>query len=219
MTNQKPSLLQEALRLFDANNSKDPNQEIHDGRSYAKEVLYSNRMSECLKRFIPNASEELKLATHSQHIQRWEVPRANYPEGRVGYLTWRKYLYTFHASKAAKILQKVGYSEAMIEKVKIILQKKKLNQKENSDSQNIEDVVCLVFLQYYLQDFSRKHSSEKVQHILKKTWNKMSQKGKDAAQKLNLNQATLELLEKPLHSSHSKQTREELDSQNILPRV
>ena len=32
-----------------------------------------------LERFAPDASEVLRLAARCQHIQRWKIPRADYP--------------------------------------------------------------------------------------------------------------------------------------------
>lgn len=85
-----PKLLDKAFELFDAANSKDPNTEEFQGKSYSKELLYAMRMTEKLTDFAPEASEVLQLTARCQHICRWEIPRNLYPMDRVGYLKWRQ---------------------------------------------------------------------------------------------------------------------------------
>ena len=83
-----------------------------------KELLYAQRMTEMIGRFAPDASEVAQLAVRAQHIQRWTVPRSNYPLGKPGYFAWRTGLYRFHAETAGALMQQAGYDAAMIEQVK-----------------------------------------------------------------------------------------------------
>lgn len=185
-----------AIQLFDAANSKDPFTETVNEKSFPKELLYAQRMSEQLNNFSPNASESVQLAVRCQHICRWEIPRDSYEMNRVGYLTWRRDLAKFHAKKAASILTEVGYDTDIIEEVTSLLQKKQL--KKNEDSQLLEDVVCLVFLNFYFDKFSQKYAEQKLIDILQKTWGKMSGKGHEAALKLDLSSNSKELIKKAL---------------------
>jgi hypothetical protein len=185
-----------AIQLFDAANSKDPFEEIVNGIKYPKELLYAQRMSEQLNTFEPNACESVKLAVRCQHICRWEIPRDSYEMTRIGYLTWRKDLYKFHAKKAGEILSEVGYESEAIEKVAFLLQKKQL--KKNEDTQLLEDVICLVFLNYYFEKFSKKYSEEKLLDIVRKTWAKMSEKGHNSALQLVFSEDTSLLIKKAL---------------------
>ena len=187
---------EQAIQLFDAANSKDPFEEISNGTSYPKELLYAQRMSEQLTSFEPKASEAVQLAVRCQHICRWEIPRDSYEMNRVGYLTWRRDLAKFHAKKAANILNEVGYDSETIEAVTFLLQKKQL--KRNEDTQLLEDVVCLVFLNFYFDKFSQKYAENKLIDILQKTWAKMSNKGHKAALKLKLSDNALDLINKAL---------------------
>lgn len=185
-----------AIQLFDEANSLDPNKEIFEGKEYPKELIYAKRMTEQLNKFSPNASESLQLTVRCQHICRWEIPRNSYEMNRVGYLKWRKDLKDFHAKKAAKILSKVGYDTETIETIKSLLLKKQL--KKNADTQTLEDVVCLVFLEFYFLKFSKKYAEEKLIDIVQKTWKKMSDKGHEAALSLVLPEAALALITKAL---------------------
>lgn len=163
---------QNAFAQFDAYNSKDPNKEEYNGKSFPKELLYATRMSEQLDLFKPSSPDYLKLAARCQHIGRWEIPRNSYPMDKKGYLQWRNTLKFHHAKIAADILAACGYDVDTIEKVKFLLLKKELTK--NADTQALEDVICLVFIQYYLDEFASKHEDEKVVDILRKTMKKMS---------------------------------------------
>ena len=168
-----------AIQLIDKANNQDPNKEIHEGKAFPKELLYSRRMSAWLSKFAPEASEELQLAARSQHICRWTIPRKSYPMDRKGYLLWRTELKQFHAQKAGEILAATGYDQDTINRVRSLILKQRL--KTDPESQTLEDVVCLVFLDNYFGDFAAKHQSEKVVAILRKTWNKMSERGRKTA--------------------------------------
>jgi hypothetical protein len=175
---------EKAFAQFDSYNSDDPNVEEYQGQSYPKELLYAMRMSERLDLFMPGSPEYLKLAARCQHIGRWEIPRSSYPIDKKGYLQWRNTLKFHHAKIAGEILANCGYEADTIEKVKFLLLKKELNK--NADTQTLEDVICLVFIQYYLDDFASKHEDEKVVDILRKTMKKMSAKAIADAGKMSV---------------------------------
>lgn len=183
-----------AVEAFDAYNRRDPNLEMDDGKSYPKELLYAMRMSERLNAFAPGSPDYLQLAARSQHIGRWEIPRSKYPMHRKGYLKWRNELKGHHATIAERILQDCDYDTNTIEVVKFLLLKKQLQV--NPDTSLLEDVVCLVFLEHYLDDFSGKHEEEKVVEILKKTLKKMSPRAVREAPGLMKSEYIRALLEK-----------------------
>ncbi|HRP74460.1 MAG TPA: DUF4202 domain-containing protein [Rhodocyclaceae bacterium] len=168
-----------AIAAFDAANAEDPNQEMVDGKSMPKELLYAQRMSEMLDRFAPDAPESVRLAVRAQHIQRWKTPRNTYPMDRQGYLQWRTGLYKFHAETAGRLMHEAGYDEEMIERVKTAIGKRGL--KVNADTQLLEDVIDLVFMEHYLSGFAAQHpeyDDAKWIEIIHKTWKKMSDQGR-----------------------------------------
>ena len=187
-----------AFQYFDEANKQDPNTEIFEGTTYPKEVLYGIRMTERLNEFNPNASEALRLTARCQHICRWEIPRESYEINREGYLRWRQDLKKFHANKAAAILEEIDYDQDTIDKVRFLLEKKQL--KKNEETQTLEDVICLVFLEFYFEPFAHKHAEDKTIDILQKTWRKMSTKGQDAALKLPLSKYSIDLITKALQA-------------------
>jgi Domain of unknown function (DUF4202) len=187
---------QTASAWIDAENAQDPNSEIYQSISYPKELLYSNRMYERLMDFYPNASEEVQIASKAQHICRWKMPRESYPMDRVGYLKWRENLKKFHAETTAEILKKAGYSQVFIDRVSFLIEKKLL--KKDAETQLLEDVICLVFLEYYFDDFAQKHDREKMKNIILKTWNKMSENGHQEALKISFGEGNLQLIKDSL---------------------
>jgi hypothetical protein len=167
--------LQQALGRVDAYNARDP---------HGKELPYSQRMTAWLERLEPEPSEALRIAARAQHIGRWTSSRESYPMDRAGYKRWRTELADFHARTTAEILREVGYDDEFIARVASLL--KKRNLKTDPECQTLEDVICLVFLEHYFAEFAPKHDEEKVVFILKRTWLKMSERGRDAALELKL---------------------------------
>ena len=184
--------LRTALARFDAANAEDPNRETVDGAEQPRELLYARRMTETLERIAPDASEVVRLAARCQHIRRWTIPRADYPEGRDGYRRWRTDLAGYHAETAGAILRDVGYGGDTVARVGTLLRKERL--KADPEVQLLEDVACLVFLQHYLPAFAPRHDEEKLAGILRKTWRKMSARGQAAALKLDLEPGLRELV-------------------------
>jgi len=192
-----PERFKQTIALFDAANAQDPN--LDDGQP--KELLYARRMTEMLDRFAPQADEVAQLAVRAQHIRRWTVPRASYPLGKPGYFAWRTGLYKFHAETAGELMQQGGYDEATIARVKAAVGKQDL--KTNPDTQLLEDVSSLVFLEHYMQGFAGQHaeySEEKWLGIIRKTWKKMSGQAQAFATSgaVRLPEALLPLIQKAL---------------------
>jgi Domain of unknown function (DUF4202) len=192
--NPPPDRFAKAIAAFDAYNGNDPNLENFQGKTFPKEVLYAHRMTERLVRFAPNASEPIRLAARCQHIGRWEIARAQYPMDKKGYFAWRQAEKQHHAQLAEKILSECGYGQDTIARVKSLVLKKELLT--DPDTQLLEDIVCLVFIEFYLDDFAAKHETEKVLDIIQKTKKKMSDGALKAVAQLSLSANTISLLTK-----------------------
>jgi hypothetical protein len=187
---------QRAVDRFDEANRQDPNRTRLGGVEYPDELLYAQRMTQWLERLEPEASEALRLAVRCQHLCRWMIPRDQYPMTRPGYLQWRSTLGRFHADKAGDILRAVGYGEELVARVQSLVRKERL--KSDPEAQTLEDVACLVFLEYEFADFAGKHEDEKVINIVARTWRKMSDRGRAAALGLDLPADARRLIEKAL---------------------
>ena len=169
-------IFEQTIKLMDAANSEDPNFEKDEsGKECPKELLYSHRMADMIQRYKPEADHVIQIAVRGQHIQRWKSPRDAYPMDRKGYHKWRTDLYSFHANTTAELMSKAGFDEESLERVKLAVGKKGI--KSNKDTQMLEDVASLVFIEHYMLAFAEKHpeyDEDKWIDIIRKTWRKMS---------------------------------------------
>ena len=186
----------ETIAAFDALNGQDPHTVEVDEQSMPKELHDALAMTRWVEALYPKASEAVHLAARCQHLCRWEVPRSSYPEGRVSYLQWRADLKKRHAEQSAKVLLGRGYESEMIEAVAAINLKRGL--KSNPDVQQIEDALCLVFLEKQLEGYLGKWEDDKIIRILKKTWGKMSERAHKAALNLPMSNHARSLVEQAL---------------------
>jgi len=179
-----PDRLQRVLARIDQLNSQDPNTELVNGISTPRELVYSRRLTDWVLRLDPNASEALRIAARGQHVQRWTVLRERYERNRRGYLRWREVLKAFHAKTVDEIMQQEGYPGELVQRVQRIILKKSLET--DPEAQTIEDALCLVFLETQFTDLRHKEPEEKMLEILRKTWQKMSERARQEALRLPL---------------------------------
>ncbi|MFY9152504.1 MAG: DUF4202 domain-containing protein [Prolixibacteraceae bacterium] len=196
MNNDKSDCFVHAIQKLSAAHLMDANPVNWNEEVYPAEWLYIQRIADRLAVYCPTASENLTLAAHCQHLYRWEVARSTFPEGRTGYYKWRNYLSEYQAMKASEILLQAGYDTDTAEQVKAIV--KKENIQSNTEAQTLEDVVCLVFMEFYLDEFIRDKSELNMTTIIRKTWDKMSEKGHEEALKLNFLDSTFQIVKRAL---------------------
>ncbi|HEY6965999.1 MAG TPA: DUF4202 domain-containing protein, partial [Burkholderiales bacterium] len=139
--------LEGALARIDAVHAEDPQR---DAAGRPKELAYAQRMSAWLERLAPQASDALRLAVRCQHLRRWAIARSDYPEGKVGYLRWRKDESLAHAALAAEILAQAGCAADLVRRVQSLVKKERL--KHDPEAQLLEDATCLAFLELELED-------------------------------------------------------------------
>lgn len=169
------SRLDATLSAIDAANAADP--DTREGAPAAQ--LYGQRMSAELERLFPDASEALKIAVRGQHIERWTSPRSSYPEGRQGYLTWRRDLAAYHARRVGEIMAEAGYDDATIAQVGTMIRKEGI--KRDAEVQALEDTVCFVFLRWYFSPFAEGRDMNELLRIVEKTARKMSSEARTRA--------------------------------------
>jgi hypothetical protein len=173
-----------ARTLIDTAHAADPTR-APDGR--AAELVYGERIEAWVARLVPDASPALRLAARAQHLERWLTPRSTFPDGKAGYLTWRRSLYTKQAERARALAVEAGVPEP--EAADIATWVSKTSLKTNTGSQALEDAACLVFLENEIGAFAAQHADyprEKFIDILRKTWRKMSPGAQQAALALSL---------------------------------
>ncbi|MBM4361125.1 MAG: DUF4202 domain-containing protein [Deltaproteobacteria bacterium] len=180
----RDSRFEVAIGAFDAANGADPTSLLVDGVARPRALVVADRLEAWVVRLAPDAADTLRLAARSQHVRRWEFPRAAYPEGRLGYLEWRKAAARFHAAQVTEILRGAGYSDAETALVTRITLKQGI--KVTPEVQLMEDALCLSFLEHEAEEFAGTQPFEKVVDVLAKTWRKMSPAGHAVALSLPL---------------------------------
>ncbi len=183
------------IAAIDAVNAEDPRKNSVDGKEYPYETVYAERMTEMLERMYPDASELLRIAARAQHIRRWQIPRDTYPRNREGYQKWRLEMRQLHADLVGGIMRENGYSDEDIALVGSYLRKERL--KREADSQALENVVDVVFLAYYWDEFIAKfphYDDDKLIDIVGKTLRKMSSHGHQAALALDMPPKTAKIV-------------------------
>jgi hypothetical protein len=195
-----PDRLKRVFADIDVANSADPARQTIGSETLAEAVVYGRRMSAILERLAPEAGEELRIAVRGQHIERFAIPRSNYPFGKAGYYRWRKAQMARHAERLAQIMASHGYPESSIARVGQIVRKERLA--EDGEAQTLEDAAALVFLVHEFERFVARgdYPDDKIADILAKTWAKMSERGRAAAQSLDVPPRALALLKRGLAS-------------------
>jgi uncharacterized protein DUF4202 len=181
------------LRIDDAH-KQDPRKITVEGADIPYEFHYAQKMTHYLNLRSPDASEILRIAIRAQHLCRWEIARDSYPMTRAGYYSWRTFLKKRQAEQAKRICIESGLNEEDAERVASLIRKEDL--KSDGESQILEDVACLVFLDDQFEEFKHKYDEdkEKMVNILKKTWIKMSDKGHELALKIPMSDEAKDLI-------------------------
>lgn len=190
-----------ALDLIDAAHKEDPNKIEVNGESIPYELHYARKMSNFLNLHTPNADPLLVTAARAQHFRRWETPRDSYPRTKAGYFAWRTFLKKRQAEQVQQLCVECEFSEEEAGKVAALIAKEDLKKGEgkgDADTQVIEDVACLVFLDDQFDEFEKGHDEQKIIDILKKTWVKMGQRGQELALQMDLSERAKELVGKAL---------------------
>ena len=178
-----PELIRSAVDRIDAAHRQDP-----AGRA----IEYARRMTRWLERLTPRPSPALAIAVRAQHLRRWEIPRAGYPEGRSGYLRWRRACARHHGEQAALLLEDLGIPAALTERVAALVRKEGLGR--DPETQMLEDAACLSFLESELAGFAQGRDAEVLRRVLSRTWTKMSPRARQLALALDVSPPLAEIV-------------------------
>ncbi len=184
------------LSAIDDINRQDPKLISVENSPQPQALIYGQRMSQCLNKHWPEADETLQIAVRAQHIKRWHLKRSEFSAGKKGYYQWRIALAKYHAQLTEELMRKQGYDAEQAAQTATMIRKE--NLQTNPNSQTLEDVACLVFLQHYLENFAKHHHEDKIIHILQKTWEKMSERGQNITLSLPLSDNLNYLLNRAL---------------------
>ncbi|KAF3930213.1 hypothetical protein ABW20_dc0103180 [Dactylellina cionopaga] len=177
-----PSVFLRAKEIIDAAHREDPS---------GQEIIYADNVEKFLRILVaprePSGVEV--IAGRCQHLRRFLHPRATYPAGKPGYLRWRRDLYTLQADYSTTLLSPLSLSTSELSEIHNAVAKKDLlnKTKVHPTTSLLEDAAVLVFLSEEVEGFKQQHEEydeDKWAGIVKKTWRKLSDRGKEEAGKL-----------------------------------
>lgn len=189
-----PDRFARAVAAIDAANADDPHRIVVRDAERPKELAHAELVTEWVHRLRPDASEALRLAARAHHVRRWEIPRDSYPEGRTGYLKWRRALHELHARVVGEILTDTGYGADTVGRVQAIVRKRDLVR--DPEVQALEDALCLVFLETQFDALAGRLDPGKMDDVVRKTLAKMSGDAQRVALTLELGEDERAALER-----------------------
>lgn len=162
----------DAVAAIDAANAADPTVVEVRGSVQPLALVHGRLATEWVEQLRPDAAEAVLLAARAHHLRRWEVPRSTYPDGRAGYLRWRRDQKARHAADVAAILQAAGYDGDAVRRVQALVRRDGLGS--DPDAQVVEDAACLVFVETQLVSTAATLEPGHMVAVLQKTAKKMS---------------------------------------------
>jgi hypothetical protein len=166
------SELTAAFAAIDAANSADPNIIEWREERWPRAQLQGVLATHWLDLLDANARDEVLLAARAHHVRRWSIARASYPEGRVGYLRWRRALKEVHAEVVAEILPAAGITSSTVARVQALVRKEGLGH--DPETQLVEDAICLTFLETQFEELAARLDHDRLVTAVQKTVDKMS---------------------------------------------
>ncbi|KAF3941451.1 hypothetical protein ABW19_dt0208839 [Dactylella cylindrospora] len=177
-----PVVFAKAKEIIDAAHREDPKGE---------EIVYADNVEKYLKVLVaPEEPTNVQIiAARCQHLRRFLHPRSTYPDGKAGYLRWRRDLYTLQADYTTTLLSPLNIPSSELAEIHAAVAKKDLliKSKVHPTTILLEDAAVLVFLAEEVEGFKQKHEEydeEKWVGIVRKTWRKLSRRGREEAVKL-----------------------------------
>ena len=167
--------LVDALAAIDAANADDPNKVVVRGVELPLALAHGRLADDWVQRLQPDGDDAMRLAARAHHLRRWELPRAEYPEGRPGYLQWRRDQKARHARDVEGLLSAAGYGEVVVGRVQALIRREYLVT--DAAAQTVEDAACLVFLETQLTSLTERLTSERLGEVIRKTAAKMTPAG------------------------------------------
>lgn len=158
----------DVVAAIDRENDADPN--LHDGRPLAR--VHGELASQWVDRLVEAPSDELRIAARAHHLRRWELARSDYPDGRAGYLRWRRDNKQVQADGTVEIAGRLGYDRAATDRIAELMLRRGLGS--DPETQVLEDAACLAFLDTQFDAMVAKLGHDHMVQVLTRTLKKMS---------------------------------------------
>ena len=177
-----------AVDRIDRANSADPN--LIDGQPLAR--VQGRLAHGWVLEFDPEATAALQLAARAHHLRRWIVPRASYPTGRNGYLSWRRDQKKRHGEELRTLIAEDISRDVVSRTVEIV---QKIGLGADPEVQTFEDAVALTFIEtQFLETADNIGDDTKMVDVVTKTLRKMSPAGVTAAGSITLDERAVEII-------------------------
>lgn len=181
-----------ALAAIEVVNAQDPAIVVVRGESVPLALAHGRLAILWVEHLDQAASEALRLAAAAHHLRRWVVRRTSYPEGRKGYLQWRKDQKVRHAIDVGVILESSGFDAAFVERVQVLVRREQLAT--DAETKMLEDAACLVFIETQLEAIAERLDRDHLLEVIRKTARKMTSAGLAATVLLPVGEIERELL-------------------------
>lgn len=167
-----PARYGRAVAAIEAASADDPGRATVGGVEVPLAVTHGRLAVAAVEALVTEPSEALLLAARAHHIRRFDLPRSGYPEGRAGYLRWRRDQKDRHAALVGTLLARAGYPVAMVERVGALV--KRVGLGTDPETQAVEDAACLAFVQTQLDGVAARLDRARLLEVLRRTLGKMS---------------------------------------------
>jgi hypothetical protein len=188
--------IEAGFAAIDAANVGDPATIVVRGEHRPKEQAHAEMAVEWIRRLVGEPSAALLLAARAHHVRRWEIARSSEPDGKAGYLRWKRNLQQHHAEVAGRVLAEVGVEPTTIERVQALVRKEHL--RTDPEVQALEDALCLVFVETQFGELATKLGEEHMVDVVAKSLRKMTPAGRTAALGLPLDDEALRIVGRAL---------------------
>lgn len=172
VTSPSAAQLDALYRAIDDVNSNDPNALDWHGVSVARSLLQGQRATIWLPKVAEAPSTALSIAARAHHLARWKIDRSSYPDGRAGYLRWRKASKAASAELLATTLAPFDVAPELVRRAADLVQRVGLGT--DPEAQAVEDVACLVFLETDYVALLQRLGATSTAGAVRKTLKKMS---------------------------------------------
>jgi hypothetical protein len=183
-----------ALAIADIDDANRDDPGLYNGRPLA--LHQGERAMDWVESLARSPSDALRLAARAHHLRRWVVPRSTYPDGRSGYLRWRRAQKMRHASELTEILIGRGFDQRTVERAAVIVTKTGLGS--DPEVQYFEDAVSLTFVETQLTSTAERVGPDRVVEIIARTLEKMSETGRRSALTIELDDEHADLVNRAL---------------------
>jgi hypothetical protein len=185
-----------AVAAIDAANAADPNTVSRGGDEQPLALVHGQLAAAWVARLVDDPDEALLLAARAHHLRRWEVPRSTYPDGKGGYLRWRRDQKQRHAADVETILAASGYGPDVVSRTQQLIRRDGLGS--DPDAQVVEDAACLVFIETQLAGMEARLAPARLLEVIRKTARKMSPAALAAVGQIDLDDRARSLLDEAL---------------------